>query len=239
MKTVKDYSAGEEVYYFDKEEQVVEFGYIYQGNKKAKVFIPYIDESVSIRLSECLDCIYKKNELPEEAKKLIEGSDYEEDSDDGYSFNTEEFDVVVELESQDDIFDALDVFIEYAREEGKNILCKLVYPDKDEHFFIVSGEGLLLGAFKKEEEALHFLENLGCEEDKETLRETEEEEEEDSEEEIKDEDEDFIAQVEEEISNYLDCCEDVREKVCSILDSLDYMKNLEGVLSSILNDIKK
>ena len=238
MKTVKDYSAGEEVYYFDKEEQVVVLGYIHQGNKKAKVFVPYTDESVSIRLSECLDCIYKKNELPEEVKDLVVENACEDDFNNECCFNTDDFDVVVELDTEDDIFDALDVFIEYAKSEEKNIICKLVYPDKEEHFFVVSGEGVLLGVFTNEEEAVCFVEDLDCEEDEETPCETEDTEE-DSEEEVKYEDEDFISEVEEEISAYLDCCEDIREKVCSIIDSLDHMETLEEVLFDILNDIKK
>ena len=172
MKSVKDFIVGEEVFYFDAFEKLIEEGYISQANKKAKMFVPYSDETVEIRVSDCLEYLYKEEDLPDEAWAILEESieesiekeyqdceeDYEED------FNTENSDIVVELSDGDSGLDAVNHIIEYSKVEERPIIGQIIFSDKSKQF-IVAVNGIIDSCTDNEDEAVERLEELKHEEE--------------------------------------------------------------------------
>ena len=140
----KKFKVGEYYYYYDEENETVLLGKVERKPHKPKMFsVVYPDgEVISTRLDDVADLLYKEENLPDEAKKIIYGSTNDLDEKDNVD---EDFvDIVVELESDESGVDAIKRIENEAVLQKKDVIGKIVYQDNSVQYVFSSKDSSLL-----------------------------------------------------------------------------------------------
>lgn len=140
----KKFKVGEYYYYYDEENETVLLGKVERKPHKPKMFsVVYPDgEVISTRLDDVADLLYKEENLPDEAKKIIYGSNNDLDEKDNVD---EDFvDIVVELESDESGVDAIKRIEKEAVLQKKDVIGKIVYQDNSVQYVFSSKDSSLL-----------------------------------------------------------------------------------------------
>lgn len=140
----KKFKVGEYYYYYDEENETVLLGKVERKPHKPKIFsvIDPDGEVFSTRLDDVADLLYKEENLPDEAKKIIYGSNNDLDEKDNVD---EDFvDIVVELESDESGVDAIKCIEKEAVLQKKDVIGKIVYQDNSVQYVFSSKDSSLL-----------------------------------------------------------------------------------------------